>query len=350
MGDPYGLVTWPGMVAFESASITLIHGITPSVAQIAMQPQDGNVDIDGTMTFEYDGMTKTFINCHADYGSFRWDESGAVWEIAIFDRRWWWRFGWVAGEYNIVMPDAKLKMDTEKAPQDLAKLCLKAMGEDDWDVGDLPNDSRPLRQLGLREPSFGAGRPLRFARLLHRPGVRFKHRQDLQVGPRRLFAGWRRVAVVGDNRQPRDADGLDDSSWSNPFPVRFFVGSGVRRKRRQGNHQNAFRQNLDLHAEQRVGEGRPAQLLQRSEGKGRCRRGEARRSVWRWYRVKIPTGGINVAGYSNTIKSRDCVLLKPLRCEIPRTKTPSATMQTESERSRRSSMEYGGTAPRTRTQ
>ena len=143
MGDPYGLVTWPGMVAFESASITLIHGITPSVAQIAMQPQDGNVDIDGTMTFEYDGMTKTFINCHADYGSFRWDESGAVWEIAIFDRRWWWRFGWVAGEYNIVMPDAKLKMDTEKAPQDLAKLCLKAMGEDDWDVGDLPNDSRP---------------------------------------------------------------------------------------------------------------------------------------------------------------------------------------------------------------
>ena len=310
MGDPYGLVTWPGMVAFKSASITLIHGITPSVAQIVMQPQNGNVDIDGTMTFEYDDMTKTFINCHADYGSFRWDESGAVWEIAIFDRRWWWRFGWVAGEYNIVRPDAKLKMDTEKAPQDLAKLCLEAMGEDEWDVGDLPNDSRPYINWDYENPASA------LADLCDLLGCYIVPEFDSSTG---------KICKSGQGGFLPDGGVLQSSATiDNPetptalmilfgptlFQYDFLLEAVCEENDDKGTIKTLSDKTLTYTPSNGWAKEDPDSFSNVLKEKGAVAAEKARRSVWRWYRVKIPTDGINVAGYSNTIKSRDCVLLK----------------------------------------
>jgi hypothetical protein len=146
---PQGIATYPGVQRLQSASFVLTHGISPSVAQLSIAPQATPPSDYGTLRFMYDSVVVELTDCKIDHGTVDRDTGGEIVSLSILDRRWRWRFGRISGYYNTRRDDASLRkgesgeINSERTPRELAKLCLEAMGETDFDVEDLPNQTRP---------------------------------------------------------------------------------------------------------------------------------------------------------------------------------------------------------------
>lgn len=142
-----GLASFPGITEIIGAQFTFSRGITPSVAVLRVVPQKGFLAEVGTFRLDFGGVHLEFKDCALDLASLRKDQAGLIWTIRLEDRRWRWRNEggghYISGHYNKRKPDGEIDTDTEKKPQDLAKLLLKQMGESGYDVSELPNDPRP---------------------------------------------------------------------------------------------------------------------------------------------------------------------------------------------------------------
>lgn len=162
---PDGIATFPGIDQIVDAQYTRAHGIQPGVATISIAPQANIVGDIGDLVFTFAGTsqngnnTYTFSDCKLDRMNFELTTNGFIMRIAVFDRRWKWDFPTITGSYNMRHENGELVTDlsttqsqqtanliwqTEKTPQELASLCLDAMGESGYDVSALPNNSRPL--------------------------------------------------------------------------------------------------------------------------------------------------------------------------------------------------------------
>ncbi len=163
MSDPQGVVTYPGLATFTKAEYVLSQGISPGKCTIEL-PQElvGDLEPTGDLTIQYADQSITLPNCLLDSAHIDQSEKGYIARVTILDRRWLWKFGYISGHYNLRMPggananegfnsqaaapdgdSTNIRPGTEQAPQDLATLCLQAMGEQNYDVSALPNDSRP---------------------------------------------------------------------------------------------------------------------------------------------------------------------------------------------------------------
>jgi hypothetical protein len=138
-----GLAYFPGIDQLISASYTLAHGITPGVIQVEMPPQPNFTAEMGSFFFYYGDLVLEFADCKVDSVSFDASASGFVWRLAILDRRWMWAFGQISGRYNLYHPDGSLQPQTAKTPQELAQLCLDAMGEQGYDLSQMPGAPLP---------------------------------------------------------------------------------------------------------------------------------------------------------------------------------------------------------------
>lgn len=162
---PDGIATFPGILQIVEASYTRAHGIQPGVAALTIAPQIGIVGELGDLVFAFEGTSQNgnteyiFSGCKLDSFSFKYDIRGLIVRLSVLDRRWKWEFPTVSGTYNMrhesgelvkdlsqtqAQQTANLIWDTEKTPQELATICLEAMGEIDYDISQLPNDARPL--------------------------------------------------------------------------------------------------------------------------------------------------------------------------------------------------------------
>jgi hypothetical protein len=137
-----GRVEFPGIEQILSASGSIGHGISPGVHTVTIAPQEHFVAETGTLRISFAGQELELADCKIDYASFRW-QRGYVWRLSIFDRRWKWSMGIISGSYNLRNDDGTIKFGTEKTPQELAQLCLEAIDEQGFNVGDLPNQARP---------------------------------------------------------------------------------------------------------------------------------------------------------------------------------------------------------------
>jgi hypothetical protein len=164
VSDPQGLVTYPGLTDFTKAEYTLSTGISPGTVTIEM-PQEliSGLQPTGDVTFSYADQSFTLPNCVLESAHIDQALGGYIARVYIKDRRYWWtKTGSISGHYNLRMPSGsnanegfsgqaqavagaltKIWPGTEMAPQDLATLCLQAMGEENYDVSALPNSSRP---------------------------------------------------------------------------------------------------------------------------------------------------------------------------------------------------------------
>lgn len=153
MADPIGIAKFPGIDQIVDWSFTLSHGITPSVANITIAPQKDFPAIGGTLEFLFASKKLEFQDCRIDTVSYERNSQGLIWRLSIFDRRWKWAFGHISGFYNTPQADGKVDKKTEKTPQELAELCLKAMGETKYSVSGLPNTTRPQIVWDYDNPS-----------------------------------------------------------------------------------------------------------------------------------------------------------------------------------------------------
>ncbi len=145
-------VTFPGLSGVLSGTYTLSLGISPGSAHVEA-PAGKNVGAGGDLTFsDGAGGTVTLRGCKIDYMSYRQGASGKIATYSILDRRWKWRpdsgGGEISGTYNFRICDntndtvASAQSNTIvpgslRTPQQLADLCLQAMGESGADSSAL---------------------------------------------------------------------------------------------------------------------------------------------------------------------------------------------------------------------
>ncbi|HEY5312077.1 MAG TPA: hypothetical protein VIK18_06140 [Pirellulales bacterium] len=153
MPDLQGLAYFPGIEQLIGASYTLAHGITPGVIQVEMTPQPDFAPGIGSFFFYYGDVVIELPNCRVEAASFDASTGGFVWRLAILDRRWMWASGQICGNYNQSYGDGSLRSETIKTPQDLARLCLEAMGEQGYDVNQMPNGPRPTIDWDFAVPA-----------------------------------------------------------------------------------------------------------------------------------------------------------------------------------------------------
>jgi hypothetical protein len=189
LSPPLGLATFPGIGQLIDASIHFTHGISPSVARLTVVPQSTPPAEAGTLAFHFGGTSLSFPDCKVDYGTLERTTSGEVFRLTILDRRWKWRFGQISGTYNVWGDDFTLRrgqhgaIDTQRTPQELAALCLEAMGETGFDVSDMPNDARPSVEWDHVVPAAA------LAALCDELGCRVVLGLDNRIAIRRVGAG-----------------------------------------------------------------------------------------------------------------------------------------------------------------
>lgn len=150
--EPQGLILFEGIDDILEASYSLTHGISPGVATLVVPPQRVFKGLSGTLTIRQKGVVAKFSKCRVDEIEQVIDPQGReVWIVRVLDRRWLWRLcGRISGKYNFKRGTKVLNV---KRPQDLANLCLEAMGEKGADVKRLPNDSFPEVDWDYTNPS-----------------------------------------------------------------------------------------------------------------------------------------------------------------------------------------------------
>ena len=158
-----GYAYFPGIQQIISGQLTLGHGITPNVATLTIAPQSQLVQTQGTLTFVFGSTVIEFPDCLVNAASYTRDSNGLIYQLQIYDRRWRWGYGKISGMYNVRRIDgqlvggsngrgASLADNTEKSPQDLARLCFAAIGETNFDVSALPNAARPFVEWDVAQP------------------------------------------------------------------------------------------------------------------------------------------------------------------------------------------------------
>lgn len=143
-GAPFGLFRFPGIENVVSANYAMSHGTHPGVCTMVVPPQNRLPNRVGTLAITFGGTVISLPDCVIDSIDFDMDPAGKKWVVRILDRRWKWRkFGRISGAYNVRITEDEIDKATEKRPRELMELCLRAMGERDFDVTRVPNDKRP---------------------------------------------------------------------------------------------------------------------------------------------------------------------------------------------------------------
>jgi hypothetical protein len=160
-----GVMAYSGIEQIERGEFVLTQGIMPSVATLEILPQDpSTIPQDGFLSLAY-GSDKpiTFYGCRVDKATFQYSQQGLVWRLNILDRRWRWRFagtggpvsGWFNQRFGSIQPSPTLaggpggyqlgsiNPNSILTPQQIAAVLLDAMGEQNYDVRQLPNNSLP---------------------------------------------------------------------------------------------------------------------------------------------------------------------------------------------------------------
>lgn len=138
------LPRWPGVSGVLSFSLTCTDGITPSVASLEVVPQS-SLPFSGDLILQYGGTTLVWPDCRVQDVEQLTDDTGATtWRLSIADRRWRWKNATaISGYYNVRRSAVDLLAGTERTPRKLASMLLDAMGEKNYDVSQLPDDTRP---------------------------------------------------------------------------------------------------------------------------------------------------------------------------------------------------------------
>lgn len=157
MSVPYGTlipnVSWPGITnGVRSFRYDCVHGISPNVALIVTNPQPKPPAGFGNLHWSDGKMGMALSNCKLSRMTPSFGPGGYIFTLEILDRRWQWAHGTFpngGGKYNQLDPNGKLIPWTIRSPNELALICLQAMGETQFRIEGLPKGlgSRDARRV-----------------------------------------------------------------------------------------------------------------------------------------------------------------------------------------------------------
>lgn len=171
MATLIGDLQYPGLTAFNDASATISQGISPSRITVSVPPSFGTIAEVGDMVFTDGRGSITFRDCKVEdlQGTADIQRQGGT--LVFLDHRWRWEFPVVSMRANIPVerlntvplapqpgnatgnPDREPVPDprgtepidprTKVTARNLARLCLRAMGESSFDVDAIPANYYP---------------------------------------------------------------------------------------------------------------------------------------------------------------------------------------------------------------
>lgn len=312
MPAPQCVARFPGVEQIREAEYVLQHGISPGVATITMRPQANFPAVGGSLTFLRDGAKVLELkDCRVASGSGTASAGGRLVRLTILDRRWKWAFGQISGRYNLRLENNTLRKDTEKKPQELAKLLLEAMGEQGYSVADLPNDTRPEVNWDYTVPAQA------LAELCEELGCRIVLKTDNTV----------KLCKIGEGRDELPQDKITQASGTIDPPEKpkalIVVGGRTRFQvdlllRAMAIDDDEDRTVVPLGVENYTpadGWG-GADLLEFSDLDDDRARELAKASVFRMYQIDIPAAGVTIPGYDrNPIQRLDRLLpIESVQC------------------------------------
>lgn len=154
---PY--IDWPGVTnGIRSLIYTTGHGITPGHLEITINAQDDPPAMFGDLSFGDGVRDITLRNCMVVDIRDDYSTSGHYQHLTIQDRRWAWRYGSIPGQYNQLDDRGKLIPWTIRSPTELALLCLREMGESNFQIklptGLSSNDIPQINRLLITGENF----------------------------------------------------------------------------------------------------------------------------------------------------------------------------------------------------
>lgn len=139
-------ITFPGITTICRAEAVLTRGVLPGVHVVLIVPQDDMELEPGTLVID-DGIGGVLnlpdaLALRMSMRKVKLD-GGYVWALEVLDHRWRWDGPTVGGEWNKRLPDGSVDEATKKTPQELATLCLDALGESGYSVAGMPTNVYP---------------------------------------------------------------------------------------------------------------------------------------------------------------------------------------------------------------
>ncbi len=147
-----GRISFGNVTGVQQFSMTRSRGIQPGTIQFAVPVVPQIPFGKSAPLYLSDGVRNmVFSDCllqsvDGDYSN------GQRYLVTLLDFRWKWAYGQISGLYNVVR-GGMIVPATRKKPQDLAKLCLVAMGVTQYDLTQLPNDTYPEITWEMERPA-----------------------------------------------------------------------------------------------------------------------------------------------------------------------------------------------------
>lgn len=153
MAAPQGYFSFLGVRGLYEASGTLATGISPSTFTLTVEARSFTPRI-GPLVLSYGGKSIVFRDCVVDRAeSVIGGDGYEVWRLTILDRRWKWRnTGKISGYYNARL-GGEIVAKTKKHARDMVKLCLAAMGERGADYSLVPTTAYPEVSWDYEQPA-----------------------------------------------------------------------------------------------------------------------------------------------------------------------------------------------------
>jgi hypothetical protein len=292
MAAPQGIIRFPGVRKILGGEFTLTHGISPSVATIRVVNDPAIAPRVGTLTLGFGRIRIRFPDSLLDVARISVDGGTAT--LRIFDRRWKWQWGVITGRHS------------DRTPQDLAIMLLRAMGERRFSVTELPNWDRPSVDWVSANPAQ------ELQALCEQRGCRIVLDTFNRVMIRRVGRGrrlpQRNVISSGLSIDPPDRpDSVQVTTGPARFQARFdleAIAEDVDGKIKPIGQVSY----LALGAWQT---GWPNSFVAIAEQSGDEARKLALKTLWRWYRIHSVIGGKtrwDVPGYPGKVTERDQLL------------------------------------------
>jgi hypothetical protein len=297
---------------------------------IEMAPQNNFPAAGGPLRFVYGSSVLTIPDCKIDKASVQYNERGQIVSLSIYDWRWRWVYPAISGWYNqfdhetgstnMIHPDPDAEIDVKRvrSARDLAKICLMTMGVKVYDVSVLPTDIYPAVEWDYENAALalqsiadqcgcvvvptlagsvliakkGLGKPLPVGPLLD-GGVTIDPPEIPDsiefVGGHSLFQIMFPLRAVG-----LDTDGIvkpinslsfaPEGGWETVDPCEFYSLDGGKTSDDVAGARNSERE-------------------------------LAQRTIWKWYQVHIPQGGLTIPGFGKITDITEVMPLNDFRLE-----------------------------------
>jgi len=133
MTTPQGTVSFGTISAddIRGATFTRSRGVAPDACILDVAAGDINQSV-GTLSFSFDGTTRSWTGCAVDLAHLEVPEGTQLppkQRVVIWDRRWKWKNSYINLNCNQRTANGAILSATQKTPAQIATLCATALGE-----------------------------------------------------------------------------------------------------------------------------------------------------------------------------------------------------------------------------